>query len=162
MTIILNSALVLRDTDIRHNTSVKRYGVPSYRSNVVKYDEWGINEEKLNYPSVAITTNEIPAIKSDISKRTYVCYIDSCLDKDKARANYKKIMNCMKTMTNDFYCEYVRRMLDRISEMVNQMKGADDNYLPDIFAESSATIIEIVKEYTEELPSYMYECQFND
>ena len=68
----------------------------------------------------------------------------------------------MKTMTNDFYCEYVRRMLDRISEMVNQMKGADDNYLPDIFAESSATIIEIVKEYTEELPSYMYECQFND
>lgn len=131
-------------------------------SNVVKYDEWGINEELLNYPSVAITTNEIPAIKSDISKRTYVCYIDSCLDKDKARANYKKIMNCMKTMTNDFYCEYVRRMLDRISEMVNQMKGADDNYLPDIFAESSATIIEIVKEYTEELPSYMYECQFND
>lgn len=132
-------------------------------SNVVKYDEWGIKENMLYYPSVAITTNEIPSVKSDISKRAFVCHIDSCLDKDKGRANYKKITRCMNDMSNAFYCEYVRRMIDRIDYMTTQMKGSDENYLPDIFAESSSVIIEIANELLEEkLPSYMYECEFND
>lgn len=132
-------------------------------SNVVKYDEWGLKENLLFYPSVAITTNEIPSVKSDISKRTFVCHIDSCLDKDKGRANYKKITSCMNEMTNSFYCEYVRRMTERIEKMVAEMKGSDDKYLPDIFAESSAAIIEIAKEFSNnELPSYMYECDYND
>lgn len=132
-------------------------------SNVVKYDEWGLKENLLFYPSVAITTNEIPSVKSDISKRAFVCHIDSCLDKDKGRENYKKITNCMNEMSNAFYCEYVRRMMERINDMVFQMKGSDDSYLPDIFAESSAAIIEITKEFTdEELPPYMYECDYND
>lgn len=132
-------------------------------SNIVKYDEWGLKENLLFYPSVAITTNEIPSVKSDISKRAFVCHIDSCIDKDKCRSNYKKITGCMNDMSNAFYCEYVRRMIDRIDNMVAQMKGSDDSYLPDIFAESSATIIEIAKELIgEDLPAYMYECEFND
>lgn len=135
----------------------------SHISNVVKYDEWGLKENLLFYPSVAITTNEIPSVKSDISKRVFVCHIDSCLDKDKGRANYKKITSCMNEMTNSFYCEYVRRMMERIEKMVVEMKGSDDNYLPDIFAESSATIIEIAREYLDDnLPSYMFECDYND
>lgn len=129
---------------------------------LVKYDAWGLKENLLFYPSVAITTNEIPSIKSDISKRVFVCHIDSCLDKDKGRANFKKITSCMNDMTTAFYCEYVRRMLTRIDNMVAQMKGSDDSYLPDIFAESSATIIEIASEFFDELPHYMYECDYND
>lgn len=132
-------------------------------SNVVKYDEWGLQENLMFYPSVAITTNEIPSVKSDISKRAFVCHIDSCLDKDKGRANYKKITSCMNEMTNSFYCEYARRMMERIEKMVIEMKGSDDKYLPDIFTESSSTIIEIAEEFSEfELPSYMYKCDFND
>lgn len=132
-------------------------------SNIVKYDEWGLKENLLFYPSVAITTNEIQSVKSDISKRAFVCHIDSCLDKDKGRANYKKITGCINNMSNYFYCEYVCRMIDRINDMVAQMKSSDDSYLPDIFAESSATIIEIAKELIgENLPVYMYECEFND
>lgn len=131
--------------------------------NIVKYDEWGLKENLLFYPSVAITTNEIPSIKNDISKRVYICYIDSCLDKDKNRVNHKKTNRCINEMGNAFYCEYVCRMFDRIDYMVNQMKGSDDNYLPDIFAESSEVIIEIAKElFGENLPSYMYPCEFND
>lgn len=132
-------------------------------SNIVKYDEWGLKENLLFYPSVAITTNEIPSVKSDISKRAFVCHIDSCLDKDKSRVNYKKIVGCMNDMSNSFYCEYVRRMIDRIHNMVEQMKGSDDSYLPDIFTESSETIIEIATEIIgEDLPAYMYRCEFND
>lgn len=132
-------------------------------SNIVKYDEWGIKENLFYYPSVAITTNEIPSVKSDISKRAFVCHIDSCLDKDKGRANYKKITGCLKEMTNAFYCEYVRRMMERMDNMVTHMKGVDDTYLPDIFTESSATIIEIATEFINgDLPPYMYICDYND
>ena len=132
-------------------------------SNIVKYDEWGLKENLLFYPSVAITTNEIPSVKSDISKRAFVCHIDSCLDKDKGRENYKKITGCMNDMSNALYCEYVRRMLDRVDDMAEKMKGSDDSYLPDIFAESSAVIIEIAEEVIgEELPGYMYGCEYND
>ena len=135
----------------------------SHIGKVVKYDEWGLKENLLFYPSVAITTNEVPSVKSDISKRAFVCHIDSCLDKDKSRANYKRITGCMNDMSNAFYCEYVRRMIDRIDSMVNQMKSSDDSYLPDIFAESSSTIIEIAQElFGEDIPSYMYICEFND
>lgn len=35
-------------------------------------------------------------------------------------------------------------MFDRIEKMVDDMMGSDDSYLPDIFAESSETIIEII------------------
>ncbi len=135
----------------------------NHMSNVVKYDEWGLKEQLLFYPSVAITTNEIPSVKSDISKRTFVCHIDSCLDKDKGRANYKKITGCMEHITNAFYCEYVRRMFKRIDEIAFKMQSADDSYLPDIFAESSTIIIEIAKEVIgDNLPTYMYECEYND
>ena len=129
---------------------------------IVKYDEWGLKENLLFYPSVAITTNEIPSIKSDISKRVFVCHIDSCLDKDKGRVNFKKITNCMSEMTTAFYCEYVRRMIEKVVNMASQMKSSDDTYLPDIFAESSATIIEIAEEYMGEKPTYMFECDYND
>ena len=132
-------------------------------SNIVKCDEWGLKEKLIFYPSIAITTNEIPSITGDISKRAFVCHIDSCLDKEKNRAKYKKVTSCINAMTNSFYCEYIRRMMKRIDNMVNEMQGTDENYLPDIFAESSATIIEIAREYYgDNLPSYVFECDYND
>jgi hypothetical protein len=78
----------------------------NHASKVIKYDEWGIKEHLINFPSIAITTNEIPAIKPEISKRAYICHIDACLDKDKSRLNYRKINECMEKMSNSFYCEY--------------------------------------------------------
>lgn len=132
-------------------------------SNIVKYDEWGLKENLLYYPSVVMTTNEIPSVKNDISKRVFICHIDSSLDKEKGRANYKKIANCEKHMSNSFYCEYVRRMFDRIEKMVDDMMGSDDSYLPDIFAESSETIIEILKETLgDDLPEYIMLCTYSD
>lgn len=132
-------------------------------SKIVKYDEWGIKEQLLNYPSVAVTTNELSSIKSDISKRVFVCHIDSCLDKDKARANYKMINSCIKEMKTAFYNEYVRRMINRIDYMVDKMQGNDDTYLPDIFTESSNIIIQIASEILgDNLPEYMYPCEFNE
>ena len=54
------------------------------------------------------------------------------------------ILATSRALSISFYCEYVRRMFDRIEKMVDDMMGSDDSYLPDIFAESSETIIEII------------------
>lgn len=59
-------------------------------SNIVKYDEWGLKENLLYYPSVVMTTNEIPSVKNDISKRVFICHIDSSLDKEKVEQITKR------------------------------------------------------------------------
>ncbi len=54
-------------------------------------------------------------------------------------------------------------MFDRIEKMVDDMMGSDDSYLPDIFAESSETIIEIIKEILgDDLPKYIKPCTYSD
>ena len=55
-------------------------------------DNWGILERKFNYPSIAITTNRIPALTSDISKRVVSCRIDIKIDKETGAYNAKKLM----------------------------------------------------------------------
>lgn len=68
-----------------------------------------------------------------------------------------------KVVWEDLFSEYVRRMFDRIEKMVDDMMGSDDSYLPDIFAESSETIIEIIKEILgDDLPKYIKPCTYSD
>ena len=73
------------------------------------------------------------------------------------------ILATSRALSISFYCEYVRRMFDRIEKMVDDMMGSDDSYLPDIFAESSETIIEIIKEILgDDLPKYIKPCTYSD
>ena len=52
-------------------------------------------------------------------------------------------------------------MMERIENVV-EMKGSMTTIFL-IFSESSATIIEIAREYLDDnLPSYMFECDYND
>ena len=135
----------------------------SHIENVVKYDAWGIHEKLFFYPSIAITTNQIPSVSSDISKRVFVCYIDALLDKEQARANYRKITRITDEISNAFYCAYVRRMFDEIDKMTVQIQTADDSYLPDIFAVSSRVILSMAQDFFgKSLPPYMTPCDFND
>lgn len=135
----------------------------NHASKVMKYDEWGIKEHLINFPSIAITTNEIPAIKPEISKRAYICHIDACLDKDKSRLNYRKINECMEKMTNSFYCEYSRRMFESVNEICEKMKEENDEYLPDIFETSSQVIYSIFSEALgDKLPFYIRICNYSD
>lgn len=73
------------------------------------------------------------------------------------------ILATSRALSISFYCEYVRWMFDRIEKMVDDMMGSDDSYLPDIFAESSETIIEIIKEILgDDLPKYIKPCTYSD
>ena len=132
-------------------------------SSIIKYDDWGFKENLTNYPSVIITTNELPSVKQEISKRTYICYIDSYIDKSKGRSNHKKIHDCIDKLTNSFYCEYVKRMFDEVNLMCNEMNKGDEKYLPDIFEASSRIILDIIDEFWDgEKPKYLSKCCYED
>ena len=130
---------------------------------IIKDDEWGIADRFINYPAIVITTNELPALKDYISKRAIGCRISIRVEKEIGIHNAKKINESFKKVSNSFFCEYVRRMLDRVSEMKNNMMEDRDDYFPDIFRVSSETIIEIMKEYAEvEIPKYVRVVSYSD
>ena len=128
----------------------------NHAGKIIKDDDWGIEERFINYPAIAITTNELPALKDYISKRAVGCRINIKVEKETGLRNAKKLNDSFKHVTNSFFCEYVRRMLDRIFEMENIMKGDTVDYFPDIFRASSEVIMEIMNEYyDEEIPEYI-------
>ncbi len=128
----------------------------NHSGKIIKDDDWGIAEKFINYPAIAITTNELPALKDYISKRAVGCRINIKVEKEMGLRNAKKLNDSFKHVTNSFFCEYVRRMLDKIFEMENIMKGDTVDYFPDVFKVSSEVIVEIMNEFAEEeVPEYI-------
>ena len=135
----------------------------SHADKIIKDDEWGIREQFINYPAIAITTNKLPSLEAPISKRAIGCRINAKIDKEAGIKNSKKINESMRNITNSFYCEYVRRMFPKIANMAEHMKLGNVDYLPDIFAISSEVLVEIIAEYTpEEKPDYFEVLSYSD
>ena len=93
----------------------------NHAGKIIKDDDWGIEERFINYPAIAITTNELPALKDYISKRAVGCHINIKVEKETGLRNAKKLNDSFKHVTNSFFCEYVRRMLDRIFVLSHQV-----------------------------------------
>lgn len=133
----------------------------NHNEKIIKEDEWGLAEKMIYYPSIAITTNKLPYISPDISKRAVTCHIDSKINKEIGAKNSKKINESMKLVSTAFYGEYAKRMLEEIEKMKDLMKTSDD-YFPDIFKVSSDIICSIIEETGESLPSYMSRLTYSD
>lgn len=129
---------------------------------IIKDDNWGILEHKINYPSVVISTNKLSSLKPDISKRVVTCRVDIRIDKEKGAYGSKRINESMKQATNAFYCEYMRRMFEKIDEMVAMMKEGDESYFPDIFKISANVLKDLFAEYIEAVPEYVTELSYPD
>lgn len=129
----------------------------NHNEKVIKDDNWGIRERFVNYPAVVITTNRLPSISSDISKRAFICRIDSKIDREEGLKNARRINESKKRIGTAFFCEYVRRMMPQVREMAENMKKASDDfdYFPDILLISSKTINEIMGEFVD-LSNYRY------
>ncbi len=138
---------------------------PQYENNyekVIKDDNWGITENFVNYPAVTVTTNKLPSIKPDVSKRTVTCFIGLRLDKDTGAKNSKKINESIRQAGNALFSEYVRRMFGEVLNMADNMKNGDTEYFPDIFELSSGVLCDIFNEYDNELPQYMSSLTYSD
>lgn len=129
---------------------------------IIKDDGWGIVDQFINYPAIAISTNKVASLKPDITKRVVTCCIGIMIDKEMGAKNSKRINESMRHASTALYCEYVRRMFTCISEMVENIKSDNEDYFPDIFETSSIVLKEIFEEYLDEVPEYITELSYSD
>ncbi len=134
----------------------------SHYEKIIKDDTWGIADGFINYPAVAISTNKVKSLKSDISKRTVTCFINIRLDKEAGARNSKRINESIRQASTALYCEYVRHMISCVNKMAEDMKNSEKGYFPDIFKESSKTLKSIFEEYAESVPEYVSELSYSD
>lgn len=132
----------------------------NHSEKIIKEDNWGITEKLINYPAVAISTNRLPSITADISKRAITCRINAKISNEEGSKSSKKINDSIRKANNNLFSAYVRIMLDRISTMEEKMKnGATD--FPDILQESANVLYELIGQYyMGEIPNYVVKLSY--
>ena len=129
----------------------------------IKNDDFGIAEHLVNYPAVVISANEdVKAVASEVIRRTVICRVQAGLTNTEVMSS-----NIVRTVQREigtaFYREYLRRMLDLVPELLEQMKDDEQDSAPDILKTSSQVLMEIFKEYgPEKLPEYIRTLSLED
>ena len=133
----------------------------NHNEKIIKTDNWGIKERLTNYPAVAISTNKLPSVTPDIYKRSITCRINVRISLTDGVSSSRKVNEGIKNISTALYSEYVARMLPIIAQMEDDMKEGADN--PDIFRESSETLVNIISESIEgDLPEYIRILTYDD
>jgi GTPase SAR1 family protein len=122
----------------------------------IKNDDFGVVDNLLNYPAVVISANEdVKAVTAEVIRRTVICRIQAGLtNTELMRTNV--VRRVQKNIGTAFYREYLRRMLECIPELLNELKDDEQAGAPDILKLSSEIINKVIKEhYAEQLPYYV-------
>jgi hypothetical protein len=130
---------------------------------IIKVDKFGVKDKLIHYPAVAISANEdVKAVAQEIIRRTVICRSTIGLTNIKTMNN-NFANNIQKKMGIAFYCEYLRRMLEIVPDMLEELANDENIESPDIIAASSNIIYEIAVEYADnELPEYIRKLTLED
>ena len=129
----------------------------------IKNDDFGIADHLVHYPAVVISANEdVKAVAPEVIRRTVVCRVQAGLTNTEVmRSNV--VRTVQREIGTAFYREYLRRMLEVVPDLLEEIKCDENESAPDILAVSSAIIISIIKEHTEEdLPAFVRELTLDD
>lgn len=120
---------------------------------LIKYDEYEIKNMNLTYPAILMTSNDIKCVKQELVKRLFSCPISISIDRIRASNNTKIIRTGISKITNDFYKQYLNKMFPIVKDMTIKIQ-TDENYIPDIFFESSKILQELFNTYLGYIPEY--------
>ena len=129
----------------------------------IKNDDFGVADHLVHYPAVVISANEdVKAVAPEVIRRTVICRVQAGLTNTEVmRSNV--VRTVQREIGTAFYREYLRRMLEVVPELMEQIKSDEAESAPDILAASSAIIVSIIREYTEgDLPSFVRELTLDD
>ena len=122
---------------------------------IIKDDEWGIQKNLSNYPAIAISTNRVPSITNDISKRIVTCKINVGINNEQCVKNSKKVNDLIKQASTSLFCRYVNQMIDIVLELEEDIKNNKSPFV-DVLKESANVLKDIMEESLgENLPKYM-------
>ena len=122
----------------------------------IKNDDFGIADHLVYYPAVVISANEdVKAVAPEVIRRTVVCRVQAGLTNTEVmRSNV--VRTVQREIGTAFYREYLRRMLEVVPDLLEEIKCDENESAPDILAVSSEIIVSIIQEYTEgELPAFV-------
>lgn len=122
---------------------------------MIKNETFGVNERLFHYPAVVISANEdVKAVAPEIRRRTVVCRVEAGLTNTEVmRSNTVRAVQ--KKIGTAFYREYVRRMFDRVPDLIEAIQKESGETMPDILKLSSEVLLEIIQEHVCELPHYV-------
>lgn len=122
----------------------------------IKNNDFGVADRLLHYPAVVISANEdVKAVAPEVIRRTVICRVQSGLTNTEVmRSNV--VRTVQREIGTALYREYLRQMLAIVAELLEEMKSDDSERAPDILAESSRVLVELIQTHSEgPCPSYI-------
>lgn len=122
----------------------------------IKNDDFGVADGLLHYPAVVISANEdVKAVAPEVIRRTVICRVQAGLTNTEVMRS-SVVRTVQREVGTAFYREYLRRMLEIVSDLLEEMKSDESESAPDILAESSRVLTDIFHEYSkEDSPQYI-------
>ena len=122
----------------------------------IKNDDFGVGEDNNCYPAVVISANEdVKAVAPEIVRRTIICHVQAGI-KNTDMMKVKTVRKVQNSIGTGFYREFLRRMMDGMSGLINTIKDEDSEGAVDILEISSNIIYDIMEEYGgDKLPDYI-------
>lgn len=158
------------DFTTRHVEGLKRSvkGIPLFYDDVIsknfnehgvkliKHEDFGLDDFLDSYPCVVITGNEdIKAVDQCVSRRVAMCHVTAGITNMELIKN-SDAKSIQKKIGTSLYREYLRRMMERLPEKIEQLQNEDDKRVVDLLAFSSEVLNEVLTEnLSEKLPAFM-------
>jgi hypothetical protein len=122
----------------------------------IKNDDFGVSDHLVHYPAVVISANEdVKAVMPEVIRRTVICRVQAGLTNTEVMRS-SVVRTVQREVGTALYREYLRRMLEIVSELMEEMKQDASESAPDILAASSQILLDIFSEHVQgKLPSYI-------
>lgn len=122
----------------------------------IKNDDFGVADGLVHYPAVVISANEdVKAVMPEVIRRTVICRVQAGLTNTEVMRS-SVVRTVQREIGTAFYREYLRRMLEIVSDLLEEMKKDDSESAPDILAASSSVLMDIFSECIPRgLPEYV-------
>lgn len=123
----------------------------------IKNDDFGISEHLKNYSVVVISANEdVKAVAPEVIRRTVICRVNAGLTNTEVMKS-NVVRSVQQKIGTAFYREYLRRMLEIVPDLIDELKDDETENAPDILKVSSEVLVELISEYTDTVPPYVRE-----
>ena len=121
----------------------------------IKNDDFGVSEHLTNYSAVVISANEdVKAVAPEVIRRTVICRVEAGLTNTEVMKS-NVVRNVQQKIGTAFYREYLRRMLEVIPDLIEQLRAEETESAPDILKLSSEIIVDVINQFAETTPKYI-------
>lgn len=122
----------------------------------IKNDDFGVADRLLHYPAVVISANEdVKAVAPEVIRRTVICRVQAGLTNTEVMQS-RVVRTVQREVGTALYREYLRRMLEIVSDLLENLKDEQAESAPDILAASSQVLFDLFTEYAVgTLPDYI-------